>query len=179
MTTRRTRIEHRDFICKSDEHHRFRVSVRLQTADDGQTIEHSADFRPVQRSSASTRYSAHIDRRSRLPLCPECGSIAEESTTYDPSLATVPAAERMQVWLSPDGRRVSIPGKRDAIMPSRYVASGYRLIEAHSMRDLDRIEAIRAEQTGNEVFSEMQFDRERRQLHEESEVDPDDMTSVI
>lgn len=173
---RRTRIEHQDFICKGDEHHRFRAAVKMSTSDNGDAIERSAEFMVTTADKASRWYGWLT-----IPMCPVlgCDSIAEESATYDPALATVPAAERMQVWLSPDGRRVSVPGKRDAVMPSRYLAAGYRTIEAHSMRDIDRIEAIRAEQTGNEVFSELNFDESRRRWHQEADYDPEDMSSLI
>lgn len=140
----------------------------LRAADDGQTVERTAQFRNRQ----------HGNDWSPLPICPDCGSIAEERSTYDPSLAAIPAAERTLVWLSPDGQRVAVPGNRDAIMPSRYVVAGYRPLEAHSMRDIDRIEQIRAAQTGNDVFSELNFDAERRSWHAERDYDPDSMTEI-
>lgn len=162
-----TRIQHRDFICKGEEHHRLRMAVRLRVTDDGNVIERSAEF-----SIRGNRVALGISWTA-LPFCPNCGAIAEESTTYDPSLSSIPAAERMQVWLSPDGQRVAVPGKRDAIMPSRYLVAGYRTLEAHSLRDIDRIEQIRAAQTGNEVASEMNFSEETRRWNAERPYDED------
>lgn len=164
---RRTRIEHRDFICKGEQHHSFRAAVRLQLSDDGTTIEQTAEFMVVSDT-------AWLD----LPLCLECGDIAEESSTYDPRAAAIPASERMQVWLSPDGQRVAIPGRRDALMPDRYAAAGYRPLEAHSIRDIDRIEQVRSRQTGNSVMSEMQLDEPRRRWNSEKPYDPDSMSEL-
>ena len=167
---RRTRLEHRDFACKGPIHHHFRSAVRLQISDSGSAIERSAEFRPVLQS---------LSPWSVLPICPFCSSIAEELETYDPNASTIPSGQRMQVWLSPDGSAVAIPGARDRVMPDRYAVRGYRTVELHSMRDIDRIESIRARQTGNEITHEMQFSPERRKWHEEADYDPDSMTSII
>lgn len=164
----RTTVQYRDFICKGESHHRFRSAVRLQVADDGNAIERSAQFMPLG-----------ADGWSALPLCISCDGIAEERETYDPSLAAVPEKERFEAWLSPDGQRLAVPGKRGAVMPDRYVAAGYRRVEAHSMRDQDRLDAIRARQTGNEVYSEMNFSHESRRWHEEAPYDSEDMTSNV
>lgn len=166
--TRRTRIQHRDFTCKGESHHQFRAAVRIQISDDGALIERTAEFRPI----GDTAWL-------NLPLCLECGELAEESSTYDPRAASIPESERMEVWLSPDGQRVAVPGKRDAQMPDRYAVSGYRRIDAHSIRDIDRIESIRARQTGNEITSEMQMSAETRRWNEQAPYDPDSMTSII
>lgn len=185
--SRRTRIQHRDFICKGEAHHAFRAAVRLQVADDGTTVESGAQFKPFSSgiavketfpAGATLVTGALLPGWTGLPICPTCDSIAEERETYDSSLATVPSTERFTAWLSPDGQRVAVPGRRDALMPSRYVAAGYRPIEAHSMRDLDRIEQVRAAQTGNEVFSEMNFSESTRVWHDERDYDPDSMTEL-
>jgi hypothetical protein len=162
--SRRTQIQFRTLICKSSDHHKFRAAVRLQTSDDGSSIERSAEFR------------AGRSPWSPLPICPSCSSLAEEDSTYDPLSASVPESERFLAWLSPDGQRVAVPGKRGAMMPERYRASGYRAIEASSIRDFDRIERIREAQTGNETSSEMNFSAETRRWRMDKPYDPDSMT---
>lgn len=166
---RRTRIRHRDFVCNGADHHVFRAAVKTEIADDGQSVELSAQFQPFG-----------TDHWSALPVCPFiCGHLAEERETYDPSLAAVAESERIEAWLSPDGQRVAIPGKRGARMPERYVTSGYRRVEASSMRDVDRLQAVRARQTDNEVVNEMNWSAETRRWHDEAPYDPDSMTSII
>lgn len=164
MLNRRTQIRYRDFICKGDDHHAYRGVVALETSDDGGLIERSASFGTGREWSG-------------LPICPICNALAEERATYDPSMAAIPEAERFQAWLSPDGKRVAVPGKRNAQMPERYLVAGYRTIEAQSMRDFDRIEHIRAEQTGNDVVSEMNYSAEERKWHDDAPYDPDSMTT--
>lgn len=168
---RRTSIRHRDFACKGDAHHEFRAAVKLEVTGDGsgEAAERTAEFMPFGGARSW----------QRIPICPACHAIAEERSTYDPRLAAVPAGERVKVWLSPDGRRVAVPGSRDAAMRDRYVVAGYREVEAHSMRDIDRIERIRAEQTGNQVVSEMQLSPEQRKWNEDVAYVPDSMTSWV
>lgn len=168
---RRTTVQTRDYICKGSDHHRYRGFARLQVTDAGQVSERLAEFRPLGTPSAVW---------SRLPICPSCSAIAEESATYDPATATVPSSERFVAWLSPDGQRLAVPGRSDATMPDRYRVSGYRPVEAHSVRDFDRLSDIRAAQTGNEIIPEVVcFDEESRRWHDEADYDPDDMTSMI
>lgn len=165
----RTRVQFRDMICKGVDHHHLRAMLRLRTTDDGKDIERSAEF----------WFAAAPLLWQSLPICPMCGAIAEEAATYDPSTAAIPESERMEVWISPDGKTVAVPGVKGKVMPDRYAVRGYRKLEAHSMRDIDRIESIRAAQTGNEVFSELNFDAERRKWHEDAPYDADSMTSII
>lgn len=165
----RATIRHRDFICSSPSHHPFRAAVKTELTDDGSLVDLTTQYQPFG-----------TDHWSALPLCPApgCGALAEERDSYDPTRAAIPESERVQVWLSADGQRVAVPGRRGAPMPDRYRAAGYQMIEASSMRDIDRIAAIRARQTDNEVTSEMEYAPETRRWHDEKPYDPESMTEA-
>lgn len=172
----RVRIVHRDFICKGAEHHKFRAAVKVGVVDDGTEVERSAEFLVIRNSAAPFQANtAWIG----LPVCLECGAIAEEASTYNPDTAQVPESERTVAFLSADGTQIAIPGKRDAPMAERYAVAGYRRIEAHSMRDIDRMQAIRERQTGNTVDNEMNYEPESRKWHDEAPYDSEDMSNRI
>lgn len=161
LVPRRTRIRIADFTCFAEDRHEFLLVVRIATSDDGSTAapKHSAEYMNASTGGVGWQPS---------PICPACGAPAEESGgLLNRSFVSAPAAERLQVWLSPDGQRVAIPGRRDATMPERYKAAGYRTVEAASTRDLARIEEIRGQQVGGVAENEMNFDPETRAWHDD------------
>lgn len=164
-TVRRSRIVVRELLCSSASHHKFRASVRssreIGASEDSSRVI-GAEFQPL----GQAQWSA-------TALCPECSALAYELRFYDPSLATIPENERAAFWLSPDGQRLAVPGRSDAPMPERYVAAGYVRVEAQSMRDLEKFGEIRAAQTGNTVYSEMNYSAEEREWRQHAELDTD------
>ena len=161
----RSRITVREFLCSGDAHHRIRFSVR-STREIAATEDSSRHAGATYQPLGSSRWSA-------TPVCPECSALAFELRFYDPSLAQIPASERTTFWLSADGQRLAVPGRNDALMPERYVAAGYRKVEAASLRDLERFSEIRAAQTGNTVYSEMNYSAAEREWHDSAELETD------
>ena len=90
----------------------------------------------------------------------------------------VPEGERFAAWLALDGSYLSVPGDRNAKMPARYEGKAIR-VEGYGLRDLDRFDAIRSAQTGNEVWNELNYNAPERDWHEQGPYDPDDMTKVL
>jgi hypothetical protein len=168
----RTRVEHRAFICKGDGHHHFSTAVKLSTKDDGTKLERTAVFLLASADGRPASWQP-------LPLCPTCEALSEEESTYNPGMATVPESERFVAFLSPDGKRLAVPGDASKPMREQLHAWGYRKVTAHSMRDMDRLATIREGQTGNTVDPEMNYEPETRQWREDAPYDPDDMTSPI
>jgi hypothetical protein len=164
-TSRMTRVTVRAFICRGPMAHPFSALVRS-------SVElHIGERIPVDSEFQLLGSAAWLP----LPLCPAhaCGFTGEQRELYNPAMATIPAGERFTAWLAPDGSKLAVPGRNDAVMPARYVRAGYIKVEGHSMLDLDRFDAIRARQTGNDVSHEMNYDAHERQHRRESDPDFD------
>lgn len=161
----RATIRYASMCCAAG--HRYRSAIRQHVAGD----ELSAEFR-----AQSTERWLPI---AKCPV-PDCPQTADE--LIDPAgpheMVDIPAGERFYAWLSPDGQRLSVPGYPGAKMPERYVRAGYIPVEAHSLRDLDRFDQIRARQTGNDVYNEMNHTPASRRVREAADY-TDDMTSDV
>lgn len=168
----RTRITHRDYRCRGPLSHAHRFRITHRTNGDATTSSFYEALQPGR---------VHIPRSPLplpIPLCPLCDFLCDDAAEFTGFVA-VPESERFSAWLSPDGERLSVPGNRDASMPKRYVSAGYMRVEARGTRDLDRLDAIRARQTGNDAYNEMNYNPTERQWREDAPYDPDDMTSEI
>lgn len=162
---RRTRIVIREFVCQSPEAHRQTMAVKsAMEITVHQRSPQDAQFKPLS--------GAHAGRWWPLPLC-HCGFLADEQELYNPSMVQVPKSERAMFWLSPDGTKLSVPGRNDAPMPERYRRAGYIQVEATKMEDFDRFDSIRSKMTGNEAASEMNYDSATREYRREATPDFD------
>lgn len=139
----------REFRCHSTQAHIFKCLVRTRQITDPFSEEISYQL------LGTAAYAP-------IPICPQCGHSADRLEFYDPQLAAVPESDRFVAWLSPDGKQLSVPGNNSAAMPERYKLAGYIRVEAHSIRDIDRLDSIRARQTGNTVANEINYDPESR-----------------
>lgn len=158
------------------------ISIREFRCPDGHTFTQTC--RLVRRSGTDEYEEFYRSINSTLwlpvPKCPiaDCALAGDElaDVANARTFAQVPESERLYCWLSTDGERVPIPGYRGAKMPERYKRAGYIAFEASSLRDLDRIERIRARQTGNEVYSEVgNFSAASRKARQRAEY-TDDLT---
>ncbi len=165
MDAARTRIQYLQFICGAG--HQFSMPckqrVRVDKPDEVEQV-----------------YQRGEGNWLPVPKCPvdDCPLIGEPIP--DPastrSFAQVPESERFQAWLSPDGERVAVPGYRGAKMPERYRRAGYMTVEASNLTQLQRLEQVRAAQTGNSAYHEMSsFDSASRAARAQAEYS-DDLT---
>lgn len=158
-TARSTHISVRSFICRGPLAHPFTCLVRS-----------SVELRLGERIPFRAAYQ-HLGRSSWLPMpiCPiiHCGFLGEQTELYDPLSASIPEKDRFVAWLSPDGSKLAVPAHNSADMPPRYVRAGYTKVVGHSLHDLDRFDAIRALQTGNDVASEMNYSEPERRHRRE------------
>jgi hypothetical protein len=169
----RTHIRITTFSCDCGRQYRQAVKLVARTG--------TTNYEEFYRTMEPCAHNPH-NRWLPIPKCPAPNcllagtEITNQSSLSAREFAQVPEHERMQVWLSPDGERVPVPGYRGAKMPERYRRAGYITFEAASLRDLDRIERIRAAQTGNAVYSEVgSFDGASRHAREQANY-TDDMT---
>jgi hypothetical protein len=157
----RTHIEFRPFRCPAG--HEFAATCKRITRAD---LEPDVLYR-----------SAGLSAWLPVPKCPRAGCGFSGEPVRDPrssraphAAMQVPESERLQVWLSPDGARVSVPGYRGAQMPERYRRAGYVTFDAYSLADFDRLDRARARQTGNEVYNEVtSYDRAARRTRQQAE----------
>lgn len=161
---RHTSIRIAQFQCQCG--HAYRLAIKLVRRRD------SDEYEEFYRALNS-------DHWLPVPKCPAPDCLLAGDELSD-ALSTrefiqVPESERLYVWLSPDGQRVPVPGYRGAKMPERYRRAGYTPFEASNLRDLDRIDRIRAAQTGNTVYNEMNFSAGTRAARQRAEYS-DDMT---
>jgi hypothetical protein len=156
----RTHIEVQEFRCRNG--HVWRAAHRVIRYPNQSDEEYYSTFRAVGTSHWLP-----------LPKCPiiGCTLSGAHATALDHyEFAQVPESERLQVWLSPDGARVSVPGYRGAQMPERYRRAGYVTFDANSLADFDRLDRARARQTGNEVYNEVtSYDRAARRTRQQAE----------
>lgn len=155
IRTARTHIAYRDFICPAQHAFKCAVATRFIDADHCEIY-----YQPLG-----------IYAELPIPKCPApgCTLIGEESAQAARSMAQVPAEERFQAWLSPDGSKVAVPMYRGREMPMRYKNAGYITVEAANIRDLDRLDRIRSAQTGNDAYNEMNYSPAQRREHEEAD----------
>lgn len=166
----RTRIEFRQFRCPAG--HEFRAACKavLRTGTD----EFELFYRTVTDSG--------VVHWLPVPKCPQSSCTLLGDPVSDPTSSVavfvqIPETERFYAWLSPDGERVSVPGYRGAEMPERYRRAGYMVVEASNLAQLDRLEQVRAQQTGNSAYHEMaSFDAPTRAARARAEYS-DDMTA--
>jgi hypothetical protein len=159
---RRSRVQFVTMICSGQPAHSHRFKRLLQSGltDDG--------------SFGSVYYQTAPDQWSPFVICPsaDCNSFMDEER-YASTSAQVRESDRYVAFISADGKRIAPPGLKDGPgfeqCRARRLALGYRMVEAKNFRDLDKFDAIRAEQTGNHVYHEMNFDPATRQFREDDE----------
>lgn len=163
MSTR-TRLSYRDFVCPAGHTFKCAVASRLTDSDRVELF-----YQPIG-----------MYAELPIPKCPRanCTLIGEEEGNSGRSYMQVPSEERFEAWLSPDGQWLSVPTEKGREMPQRYKNAGYIKVEATNIRDLDRFDSIRARQTGNEVWNEMNYSPGARREHEELDY-TDDPTSIV
>lgn len=157
----RSQIKYQSFRCPDG--HEFRLLVISRREADDQF---------------ELWYQLAGDHLLPVPKCPveNCLLIGDELGEGARSYAQVPESERFEAWLSPDGQLLSVPGEKGKPMPERYRRAGYQRVQASNIRDLDRFDRIRARQTGNDAYNEMNYNPAQRREREEAEYS-DDMTS--
>lgn len=159
----RTRIRYVDYTCPAGHQFKCVVASRIIDAD------HYEEFyQPV---------GLYVELP--VPKCPaqDCNFIGETDAAAARAFMVVPAEERFEAWLSPDGEKLAVPPIKGRDMPERYRRAGYIKVEAMNMRDQDRFDRIRARQTGNDVWSEMNYSPASRNEHEQLDYN-EDPTSI-
>lgn len=173
----RTRIEFRQFKCADG--HEFRAACKSVLIVG--TDQYEEFYKAVHTNGVLVNVVPVAFHWLPVPKCPYEGCQLIGDLLTDPtasrSAAQVPESERFYAWLSPDGERVAVPGYRGAKMPERYRRAGYMVVEAANLPQLQRLEQVRARQTGNSTYHEMSsFDAATRAARERAEYS-DDMTS--
>jgi hypothetical protein len=162
--SRQTRIRYTDFICPAG--HSFRAAESI-------SYRAESHLELLYRTDAGPQWLP-------IPKCPTAGCplVGEErSTVLRSGFAQVPESERFECWVGPAGE-VSVPGAKGKPMPERYRRAGYTLVEAHSVRDIDKLDRMRARQTGNDAYHEMNYGPAARREREQADYN-DDMRSEV
>lgn len=162
------RIMFVNMVCSGPSHHPRRLKKRVifGSADDG--------------SFGSAYYLVAPDIWSPAPVCDKCDSFLDEERFLSTSVQ-VRESDRAVFFVSSDGQRVAVPGVRDGRgfeeSKARRLSQGYTVVEPKTMRDIDRLDRIRAAQTGNDAYNEMNYNAGTREVRQSSdEYDDTDMT---
>lgn len=117
--------------------------------------------------------------------CPSCGDVIEAKPFRLKPVrnAVVPEKDRMVVYMHPKEERVYVPGVSPIVsgrpMPDHLARAGYNEFHVDTIQDMDKVDRVRAHQTGHETFNEMNFDPVNRDIRRNTPESDDPTRDIV